>query len=127
MLTSPFARSYASRVPDRPLLTRSIEHRICELVAQGVPLIAAARAHGISDTTVMRWMRLGRNGRAPLYRAFYDSVQAARCEYEHGLREIVTATAKRNRVSVTLPDTSQGALRKSALRALGRKTRGRGA
>lgn len=65
-----------------PTLTPAIEHAICVLVSEGVPLTTAARMAGVPPRTVRTWMVYGRQeDAAEHWIRFRDSVLAARTEH----------------------------------------------
>lgn len=69
-------------------LTPTVEHQVASLVAHGLLLGDAARALGLGERTVRRWLALGRRG-APTYRSFAEAIDAARVEREQTIRQLV--------------------------------------
>jgi hypothetical protein len=78
-----------------PTLTPRIEHAICELTANGVPLVDAARAIGVGERTVYRWVKLGRAGYGPLYVRLVRGLEDARRERAHDVAVLLAVARER--------------------------------
>jgi len=80
-------------------LTPALEHAICTLVANGIPLVDASRALGLGPRTVYRWVQWGRhaNGHAPIYARFVDGVDAAQTERAYHVEQLLARAAVKTR------------------------------
>jgi hypothetical protein len=75
-------------------LTPRLEHAICDLVREGIPLVDAAHALGLGGRTVYRWVWWGRHPRdshPAIYARFVDGLQAAAAERREHVRGRIAA------------------------------------
>jgi hypothetical protein len=86
-------------VPAPVKLTPQVEHALCDLVREGIPLVDAGRALGLGERTVQRWAAAGRerNGRLSVYRRFAESLAAAEFERQEHVRDVIAFARKRAR------------------------------
>jgi len=73
-------------------LNPEVQERICQMVAQGVPLETAARAGGVTYQTLNNWMRRGAEGEAP-FASFRAEVEEARAISEANLVALMRQAA----------------------------------
>jgi hypothetical protein len=65
---------------------------ICRLTAQGVTLVDIAHTLGLGERTMYRWIYFSRRGeRDPVYARLVDGLQAAECERQAHIRELLAA------------------------------------
>ena len=84
----------AGRLGGQPTkLTPQRIKTICDAVAKGWSQEAAAGAAGISDTTLLNWIKWGREGREP-YVGLFRELERARAVNEGALLDIVTRHAE---------------------------------
>ena len=77
-------------------LTPCLEHALCDLVRQGIPVTDAARGLGIPERTLYRWIYRGRLERgSAIYARFVDGLEAARAEREDHVREMLAIAQTR--------------------------------
>jgi hypothetical protein len=76
------------------LLTPAIERALCDLVAIGLPLDAAARELGLGEQSPYRWVRLGRAGREP-YVQLVRSLEVAHAERARKVKRAITEARRR--------------------------------
>jgi len=73
-------------------LNADVQERICQMVAQGVPLETAARAGGVTYQTLHNWMKRGADGEAP-YASFRTEVEQAKALSEANLIALMRQAA----------------------------------
>jgi len=73
-------------------LNPEVQERICQMVAQGVPLETAARAGGVTYQTLHNWMKRGADGDAP-YASFRTEVEQAKAISEANLIALMRQAA----------------------------------
>jgi hypothetical protein len=85
-------KSKCSRSPGRKLkLTRGLIREICTLIKNGNFAEVACSACGIGKTTFYRWLQLGEEDRAGIYREFRDALEVASAKAEVAAIETLLA------------------------------------
>ena len=64
-------------MPSEARLNAHVEHALCDLVREGIPLVDAAHALGITPRTVYRWIERA-DDEHPAHARLVDGLQAAR-------------------------------------------------
>jgi len=79
-----------------PKLTSEMIEQICDLLIQGKPIARAAMLTGISESTIFRWLAIGKSPEAEtIYRELVDRVaEATECSEFELLQNIRMAAAE---------------------------------